>query len=163
MVAIWDYLGLRIYKSIVLNFFGSQTPLENLMRDMSPILRECSSMSVLFLFQEYFIFSLKQFYYGHCASMLNPFSQPTLGDPIDCSQPSSTVHGILQARVLEWGCHFLLQGIFLTQGSIWHLLHCMQILYHWASGKAPWWGWVGGRYASSSSKKLTPVAEEYPL
>ena len=90
-------------------------------------------------------------------------SHPTLGDPIDCSRPSSTVHGILQARVLEWGCHFLLQGIFLTQGSIWHLLHCMQILYHWASGKAPLWGWVGGRYASSGSKKLTPVAEEYPL
>ena len=28
-------------------------------------------------------------------------------------------------------CHFLLQGIFLTQGSDWHLLHRRQILYHW--------------------------------
>ena len=31
------------------------------------------------------------------------------------------------------GCHFLLQGIFLTQGSnscLFHLLHCRQILYH---------------------------------
>ena len=27
-------------------------------------------------------------------------------------------------------CHFLLQGIFLTQGSNSHLLHCRQILYH---------------------------------
>ena len=27
------------------------------------------------------------------------------------------------------GCHFLLQGIFLTQGSNPHLLHCEQILY----------------------------------
>ena len=27
------------------------------------------------------------------------------------------------------GCHFLLQGIFLTQGSNWGLLHCVQILY----------------------------------
>ena len=35
----------------------------------------------------------------------------------DCSLPSSSVHGISQARILEWGCHFLLQGIFLTQGS----------------------------------------------
>ena len=25
-------------------------------------------------------------------------------------------HGILQARTLEWGCHALFQGIFLTQG-----------------------------------------------
>ena len=28
------------------------------------------------------------------------------------------------------GCHFLLQGIFLTQGSKLGLLHCRQILYH---------------------------------
>ena len=27
----------------------------------------------------------------------------TLSDPIDCSLPGSSVHGILQARVLEWG------------------------------------------------------------
>ena len=27
----------------------------------------------------------------------------TLSDPMDCSQPGSTVHGIFQARVLEWG------------------------------------------------------------
>ena len=26
----------------------------------------------------------------------------TLSDPIDCSLPGSSVHGILQARVLEW-------------------------------------------------------------
>ena len=34
------------------------------------------------------------------------------------------------------GCHFLLQGIFLTQGPSSHLLHCMQILYHWATNGA---------------------------
>ena len=28
---------------------------------------------------------------------------PTLGDPMDCSLPGSSVHGIFQARVLEWG------------------------------------------------------------
>ena len=27
----------------------------------------------------------------------------TLGDPMDCSLPGSSVHGIFQARVLEWG------------------------------------------------------------
>ena len=30
-------------------------------------------------------------------------SCPTLSDPIDCSLPGSSVHGIFQARVLEWG------------------------------------------------------------
>ena len=30
-------------------------------------------------------------------------SCPILRDPMDCSLPGSSVHGILQARVLEWG------------------------------------------------------------
>ena len=29
-------------------------------------------------------------------------SHPTLCDPMDCSPPGSSVHGILQARILEW-------------------------------------------------------------
>ena len=120
-------------------------------------------------------------------------SWPALCDPVDCSPPGSFVHGILQARtlqwvaisfsiildadqvinyccytnsrdgvcagcsavsdslqpfgqeptrllclrdfsarILEWGNHFLLQGIFLTQRSNTHVLcflHCRQILY----------------------------------
>ena len=34
----------------------------------------------------------------------------TLCDPMDCSLPGSSLHGILQARVLEWVAIFLLQG-----------------------------------------------------
>ena len=30
-------------------------------------------------------------------------SCPTLHDPMDCSLPGSSVHGIFQTRVLEWG------------------------------------------------------------
>ena len=30
-------------------------------------------------------------------------SCPTLSDPVDCSLPGSSIHGIFQARVLEWG------------------------------------------------------------
>ena len=36
-----------------------------------------------------------------CACMLSHFS-PNLRDPLDCSLPGSSVHGILQARILEW-------------------------------------------------------------
>ena len=36
-------------------------------------------------------------------------------DPMDCSPPGSSVHGILQARI-GGGCHFFLQGIFPAQG-----------------------------------------------
>ena len=28
---------------------------------------------------------------------------PTLSDPMDCSLPGFSIHGIFQARVLEWG------------------------------------------------------------
>ena len=30
-------------------------------------------------------------------------SCPTLSHPMDCSPPGSSIHGIFQARVLEWG------------------------------------------------------------
>ena len=30
-------------------------------------------------------------------------SRLTLSDPMDCSLPGSSVHGIFQARALEWG------------------------------------------------------------
>ena len=45
---------------------------------------------------------------------------------MDCSLPGSSLHGILQARILEWK----IQGIFLTQGSKPGLLHYRKILYH---------------------------------
>ena len=32
-----------------------------------------------------------------------PQSCPTLWDPMDCSLPGSSIHGIFQARILEWG------------------------------------------------------------
>ena len=39
----------------------------------------------------------------------SPQSCPTLCDPIDGRLPGSRVPGILQARTLVMGCHFLLQ------------------------------------------------------
>ena len=56
---------------------------------------------------------------------------PTLSDPMDYSLPGSSLHGIFQARILEWVAIFLLQGIFLTQelnARLLCLLHCRQIL-----------------------------------
>ena len=37
-------------------------------------------------------------------------SCPTLWDPVDCSLPGSSFHGILQARILEWDTGILTQG-----------------------------------------------------
>ena len=57
-------------------------------------------------------------------------SCPTLAsNPIDCSPPSSSVHGILPGKNPGVGCHALLQGILPTEGSNLGLLHCRQTLY----------------------------------
>ena len=52
---------------------------------------------------------------------------PTLCHLMDCNPPDSSVHGILQARILEWNA--LHQGIFPNQGVNLGLLHCRSILY----------------------------------
>ena len=50
-------------------------------------------------------------------------SCPTLCDPVDYSPPGSSVHRILQARILEWVATSL-EGIFPTRGLNLGLLHC---------------------------------------
>ena len=67
--------------------------------------------------------------YVYAKSLL---SCPTLCDPMDFSLPAPYDHGILQARILEWGCRAFLQGIFPTQRSnlcLLRLLRCRRILY----------------------------------
>ena len=49
---------------------------------------------------------------------------------MDHSPPTSSVHGILQARILEWVAISFSRGIFLTQGSNLCLLHFL----HWWAG-----------------------------
>ena len=55
-------------------------------------------------------------------------SCPTLSDPMDCSPPGFSIHGIFQARVLEGAAIFFFRG-FPTQGSNLGLLHLRQTLY----------------------------------
>ena len=67
-------------------------------------------------------------------------SSLTLWDPMDCSLPGSSVHGIFQARVLEGVAISFSRGIFLTQGLNPGLLRCRRTLYppsHQGSPKAP--------------------------
>ena len=57
----------------------------------------------------------------------------TLCNPMDCSLPGSSVHWVLQTRILALDCHALLQWIFPTQGlnpHLLHLLHCKRVLYY---------------------------------
>ena len=58
-------------------------------------------------------------------------------DPMDCIPPGSSVHGIFQARILEWVAISFSKGIFWTQESNPGLLYCRQILYLLSYGGKP--------------------------
>ena len=60
----------------------------------------------------------------------------TLCNPMDCSWPGSSVHGISQTSILEWIAISFSMGIFPTQGSNSHLLLGRQIIYQWATREA---------------------------
>ena len=54
----------------------------------------------------------------------------TLWDPMNCSPPGSSIHGILQAGILGWVTISSSSRIFLTQGANLGLMDYRQILYH---------------------------------
>ena len=64
-------------------------------------------------------------------------SYPTLCNPMNCSLPGSSVHGMFQARVLEW------VAISFSRGSSWPgdsnpgLPHCRQTLYRLSHKGSP--------------------------
>ena len=77
-----------------------------------------------------------------------PQSCPTLCNPIDY-----TVHGILQARILEWVAFPLFQRIFPTQGSNPGLPNCGQILYQLSHRGSPRiLEWVAYPFSRGSSR-----------
>ena len=76
--------------------------------------------------------------HGICCCLVTK-SCLTLCDPMDCSSPGFSVHGICQTRILEW------VALPSSRGSSWprdrtHIF-CVgrQILYHWATSEA--WTW----------------------
>ena len=68
-------------------------------------------------------------------------SRLTVCDPVDCSLPGSSLHGIFQARILEWVAIFFYRGSSRTQGWNPGLLHCRQILYQLSHNGALIWGY----------------------
>ena len=67
-------------------------------------------------------------------------SCPTLSDPIDCSLPGSSIHGIFQARVLEWGAiAFSVQG-----ANLCILFECVHKKVLNNSRLLVLWGCIGG-------------------
>ena len=96
---------------------------------------------------------------------------PILWDPVDCSSPGSSVHGILQARILEQ------IAIFFSRGSFWprdqtHIscISCIhsQILFHWATRGSPsaldkihWIHWIVQTKLRVWKKPFKPLRSVY--
>ena len=62
---------------------------------------------------------------------------PNSCNPMDCSPPVSSVHGILQARILEWVAISFSRGSLGDLLQCRQLLHCRQVLYSWAMRAPP--------------------------
>ena len=86
---------------------------------------------------------------------------PTLCDPIGCSLLGSSVHGILQARILEWVATSSFRRSSWPRD--WTCVSCFgrQILYYWATWEALWvafysqgtgWGAVDGNLLRGNIK-----------
>ena len=64
--------------------------------------------------------------------VLSGFCPVWLCDPMDSNLPGSSVHGILQARILEW------VAIFYSRKSFWFRdWNCVLSLLHWQAGSSP--------------------------
>ena len=74
-------------------------------------------------------------YWMACSAVLCHAAQscPTLWDPVDCSPPGFSVHGVLQARILEWVAMPSLRDSSQPGGLNPHVLH----LLYWQVGSLP--------------------------
>ena len=65
-------------------------------------------------------------------------SCPTLCDPVDCSLPGFSVHGIFQARVLEWAAISFSKGSSWPRNWTWVSCIAGRCFTLWATREEPW-------------------------
>ena len=66
-----------------------------------------------------------------------PQSCPTLGDAMDWDPPGSSVHGILQARTLEWAAISFSRGSSRPRDRAWVCCTAGRLFTVWPPGKPP--------------------------
>ena len=140
----WTF-GFLEWRNVILKKFGNKC---SNCDTLHPIISKwCMRYHQLFLIWPLHTFSSATFLeatlFSHTCMRLCVWARmhaqscPTLCDPMDCSRPGSSVHGISQARILEW------VTISFSRGSSWprDWTHAsctgMSILYHWATWEAP--------------------------
>ena len=102
--------------------------------DLSWCLIVCKSHYLQQLCRPSFCLSPREFF-GHRNTVPCVVSRQVVSDSATPWNAGSSVHGIFHpwdspGKNTRVGCHFLLQGIFLTQGSNPGLPHRRQMLYH---------------------------------
>ena len=126
----WPKLSLKANKSKFLSIFRTLHAIRAFYKQFNFIMPMKKTKTVFWYItnrkQELAIYSyFHSFIYlvtsSYCVKVL-VFSLIWLCDPMDCSPPGCSVHGILQARILEW-----VASLF-SRGS--SQLHCRWILYH---------------------------------
>ena len=102
---------------------------------------------------DFLCFNVKMFFSNILCKMNPPVYSPVgcclvaklclnLWDPMDCSPPGSSVHGILQARLLEWEAISFSRGSSQPRDQIQVSCISRQILYHSTTREAPHlWVW----------------------
>ena len=125
-------LGDIVYKGYIISFINST---HNCLISFL-LIHYGNALNVLFFY--------KYLYFVCVCSVAHSCS--TLCDPMDYSQPGSSVHGILQARKLEWVAISYSRGS--SQGWKLHLLH----LLHWLVHSLPLWNQGSPIYTCLISK-----------
>ena len=79
-------------------------------------------------------------------------SCPTLYDPMDCNLLGSCVHGIFQARILEWIAIPFLRGSYWPRD--WTQVSCIagRFFYHLSHWGSPGWCWDSGKWSTRRKK-----------
>ena len=77
------------------------------------------------------------------ACMLSLQSCLTLSDPMDCSLPGCSVHGILQARILEWAAMSSSRGSFPPRDQTQVSRHCCRWTVHHGAAREAQEHWSG--------------------
>ena len=84
---------------------------------------------------------------------------PTLSDPMDCSLPGSSIHGIFQARVLEWGAiafSVAHNSVYLGFTLQWHFSIYLHLWPTFFSRQGRELFFLSERYADGSPPKEIP-------
>ena len=82
----------------------------------------------------------------------------TFRDPMDCSSPGSSVHGISQTRILEWVAIFSSRGSFQPRDRTQVCCICcigIRVLHHWAGVARRWV--LSGNLWMGAQLDLSPV------